>query len=135
MSPKRTLVEKIEIAVLTFPVASPLLALTSFAAETLPPQQAAKELCGDCPISTVQQIYGILKKAVQYTYVAFFFVAIFFILLAAYNFLFARGDPQKIKNARNEILWAIVAIVIALLSVAAASIVQSFINPNINPNS
>ena len=103
---------------------------TVSAADTLTPQQAAQELCngGTCPINSIQGIFTILRKIVQYVYIAFFFFGILFILLAAYNFLFARGEPEKIKSARTQILWAVVAIVIALISVGAAQIIQSFIN-------
>ena len=95
------------------------------------PQQAAQELCdppGSCPISTIDQIFGILKKVVQYVYIAFFFVAILFILLAAYNYLFARGDAVKVASAHKELIWASVAIAVALISVGAAQIIQSFIS-------
>lgn len=94
-----------------------------------PAQQGASELCSgnSCPVNSVSDIFNILKKIVQYTYIAFFFIAVLFILLAAYNFLFARGDATKIKDARNEILYAAIAIAIALISVGAAQIIQSFI--------
>ena len=109
------------------------LLLATSAAHAQPiktPKQAAEELCqpaGSCPIDSVDKIFGILKKVVQYVYIAFFFVAILFILLAAYNYLFARGDPTKVASARKELIWAAVAIAVALISVGAAQIIQSFI--------
>lgn len=91
--------------------------------------QAAQQLCdgSSCVISNPQQIFTILSKIVQWTYTIFFIVAVFFILVAAFNFLTAQGDSTKIQEARNQILWAIVAIVIALISVGAAQIIKNFI--------
>ncbi|MBI3638207.1 hypothetical protein HY227_00490 [Candidatus Wolfebacteria bacterium] len=51
----------------------------------------------------------------------------FFILLSAFNFLFARGEPEKIKSARTQIMWASIAIAIALISVGAAQIINTFL--------
>ena len=70
-----------------------------------------------------------LKTIVQWTYTAFFIVAVLFILIAAFNFLTSQGDPQKIKSARSQILWACVAIAIALIAVGAAQIIQGLIKP------
>lgn len=105
--------------------------LTSDVALAGTAQQAAQDLCsgGTCPISSVEGIFNIIKKVVQWTYTIFFVVAVFFILLAAFNFLTAQGDPEKIKNARSQILWASVAIAIALISVGAAQIINSLITP------
>jgi len=98
---------------------------------------SANELCKDptnCPVKSVNDIYNILGKIVSYTYAIFFIVAVFFILLAAFSFLTARGDPQKIISARNQILWAVVAIVIALLSVGAEAIIKDILNNGGNTN-
>lgn len=91
--------------------------------------QAAQQLCsGDsCVINSPNQIFAILAKIVRWTYTIFFIVAVFFILLAAFNFLTAQGDSEKIKGARDQILWASVAIVVALISVGAAQIIKNFI--------
>jgi heme/copper-type cytochrome/quinol oxidase subunit 2 len=78
-------------------------------------------------IKSADQIWGALTKIVQYTYTIFFIVAIFFILIAAFNFLTSKGDPEKVKSARSQILWAVVAIAIALVSSGAALIIQGFI--------
>ncbi|MFA5098848.1 MAG: hypothetical protein WC461_01360 [Candidatus Paceibacterota bacterium] len=88
---------------------------------------AAQQLAAGSPISTPEKIFSILKTVIQYTYTIFFITAVFFILIAAFNFLTAKGDPAKIVNARQQIFWAIIAIVIALLSVGAASIISNFV--------
>ncbi len=91
---------------------------------------AAKKLAEGSPIQTPEKIFEILSGIVKWTYTIFFIVAVFFILVAAFNFLFARGDPEKIKSARSQILWAVVAIAIALISIGAAQIIKTFLkNP------
>lgn len=100
---------------------------TAFAANDA--KQIARDLANspNSIIKSADQVWGILIKIVQYTYTAFFIVAIFFILVAAFNFLTSRGDPEKVKSARSQILWAVVAIAIALISSGAALIIQGFV--------
>lgn len=109
-----------------------LIGLFSFltmghAAFALSAQDAAQQLAGDSQFTNPDKIFQVLTKIVQYTYTIFFIVAIIFILLAAFSFLTAKGDPEAVKNARAQILWASVAIAVALISVAAAQIIKSFI--------
>ena len=90
------------------------------------PAQQLNQL-NNSPINNASQLLSILAKITQWMYTIFFILAVIFILLAAYNFLFAQGDPEKIKTARKQIIWAAVAIAVALLSVGATQIIQSFI--------
>lgn len=86
--------------------------------------QTAQELAGT---STPIDIFRILTKIVKYTYTTFFFVAIFFIIIAAFTYLTAGDDTAKISSAHKQIFWAVIAIAIALVSMGAAQIIQSFI--------
>lgn len=76
---------------------------------------------------TPADIYNALASIVKYVYTAFFFFAIIFIIIAAFSFLTARGNPEKINSAQHQILYAVIAIIIALISLASASIIQSFV--------
>jgi len=72
-------------------------------------------------------LLGILGKAVGIVWKVFFIIAVLFILIAAFNYLTAGGDEEKIKTAHKQITWAMVAIAVALLSVSFSVIIQSFI--------
>jgi hypothetical protein len=97
--------------------------------QTYSAQSGATQLCqgSSCPITSVEGIFGILKTVVQWTYTIFFAVAVLIILIAAFNFLTAQGDPTKINSAKSQIMWACVAIAIALIAVGAAQIIQGLI--------
>ncbi len=43
-------------------------------------------------------------------------VSIIFIIIAAYNFLTSGGSEDKVASARNSILYAVVAIIIAAIA-------------------
>ena len=107
-----------------------LLGGNTVLADTYDYQQAAQNLAQGSPVSTPDKIFQILAGVTRYVYTIFFIVAVIFIIIAAFNFLTAKGDPEKINSARSQILWAVVAIAIALISVGAAQIILLFIkNP------
>ncbi len=80
------------------------------------------------PVQSVDDVVRVLTKIVGYVYRIFFIVAILFVLLAAYNFLFAQGNATKVKTAQDQILYAAIAIAVALISMGAGKIVESIIS-------
>jgi threonine/homoserine/homoserine lactone efflux protein len=51
--------------------------------------------------------------------------AIAFILYAAFKYLTAMGDAAKVQEAHRALLWAAVAIAVALIATGVRSIVNS----------
>jgi len=87
---------------------------------------------GGSPINTDTELLNVIAGVVKWIYTIFFVVAVVFILFAAFNYLTAgwqRGQPEKVKSAHTQLVWAAVAIAIALLSVAATQIIQTFLKP------
>lgn len=83
----------------------------------------------DSPIQSIDQLMGVLKSIVKVMYQAFFIVAIGFVILAAFTYLTGGDDPEKIKSANKKIIYAAIAIAVALISVGANKIIESFISP------
>ena len=66
-------------------------------------------------------------EAVGIAWKVFFIVAVLFIILAAFEFLTAAENAEKIKSAKKQILYASIAIVIAFLSLSAQLIIENFL--------
>ena len=79
------------------------------------------------PVTKVDDILIILNNIVKIMYRAFFIVAIGFVILAAFNYLTGSDDPEKIKSATKRIMYAAIAIAVALISVGANKIIDNFI--------
>lgn len=88
-----------------------------------------EKMAKDSPIQTPGDVTEVIKGIVRWTYYIFFVLAVYFILIAAFGYLTAGGNPEKIKSANSSLLWAFVAIAVALISVGAAQIITSFITP------
>jgi len=77
--------------------------------------------------SNVSGLVEIIRHIVRWVYIIFFILAVLFILFAAFTYLTAGGDSEKVGKAKNQIIYAAVAIAIALLSVGFEVIVRNFL--------
>ncbi len=71
---------------------------------------------------------GIITAAVQILTIAVGIISVVVIILAGIRFITASGDPQSATVARNAIIYAIIGIVVVLISQALITFVLSRIN-------
>jgi hypothetical protein len=67
----------------------------------------------------------ILITAVRWVYTIIFIVAVLFILLAAFHFITSKGDAATTAKAKQELLYAVIGIAVALLSYGIVTLVQT----------
>lgn len=79
------------------------------------------------PIKESSELIDVIARIVGWIYIIFFIIAVMYILFAAFNYLTGVNDPEKIKTGRNQIIYAAIAIVIALLAVGARTIIEGFL--------
>ncbi len=63
-----------------------------------------------------QAVYDTISTAVNYLFAFLLVGAVLVVILAAYTFLTAAGDPDKTTKARNYIMYALLAIVVGFLA-------------------
>lgn len=84
-----------------------------------------------CPttgnITSVNQIFDLINRIVGYIQALFWIGATVFIFYAAYLYLTAAGDPEKVGAARSQLIYAVVAMAVALIAFAIPTIIQSFL--------
>jgi uncharacterized membrane protein len=111
--------------------AVPLLALAQTGAGpavqpsnfTAPPQST---------INTVQLILNEICGIFDWMFYFLVALAVIFIVIAAYRYLTASGDSEKVKSATNTIIYAAIAVAVALLALAIPSIVATFLGASGN---
>jgi len=59
---------------------------------------------------------GILVKGIQLIDMAIAIVAVVVIILAGMQFIISSGDANKVSNARNAILYAVIGLVVAVVA-------------------
>lgn len=77
--------------------------------------------------TTVSGLVDVLRNVVRWIYVIFFIIAVMFILFAAFSYLTAGGEPEKLNKAKNQIIYAAVAIAVALLAIGFEVIIRAFL--------
>lgn len=95
-----------------------------------PPPQQGGQFGAPQPIQSNQTMTTLvmtLTEILAWVYTIFFIIAAFFILYAAFTYLTAKGDPEKVTGARDQIIYAVIAIVVALLAFSIDQIVSSIV--------
>lgn len=70
-------------------------------------------LLAEAPTVTPITALGKIRDAL---YSLLLIIATIFIILAAFNFITAAGDPEKVKTARNYVIYALVGVIVAVLA-------------------
>ena len=81
-------------------------------------------------ITSVAQITGqagIICVVINWIFWLLIVLTIIFVLYAAFLYLTAAGDPEKVKGASHTLLYAAVAVIVALIAKGLPLIVSGFI--------
>lgn len=73
--------------------------------------------------ATPDKVFQVINTITNWIFAFLLFAAVLVIIIAAFIFLTSAGDPEKVAKARNYILYAIVAIVVAFLAKAIIMLV------------
>ncbi len=117
---KKTL-QTIAAVVLTVSMLSPLAAF----AQTNNPIGDTGNIQNQAPVSTLSGATSSLAKIVNWVIVIFWVLTVLFLIWAAVLYLTGAGNEEKIKEAKNRVIYAIIAAAIALLSTGLQTIVKS----------
>ncbi len=88
---------------------------------------AAEAETGAIPTSE-QAVYNTINSVVNWLFAFLMIGAAIIIILAAYTFLTAAGDPDKTSKARSYITYALVAIIVGFLAKAVIVLVGNMLN-------
>jgi hypothetical protein len=102
----------------------------AFAQVSAPPSGGGVAGTSNTPTTNITSLQSVLQLFCVVFGWAFYFliiVAVIFILFAAFKYLTAGGDPENVKKAGSMLLYAAVAIGVALLAKAIPAIIGTFL--------
>jgi hypothetical protein len=73
---------------------------------------------------------NVVNTIIDWMFTILLVLSVVFILWAAFKYLTAGGDEEKVGAAHKMLLWAVVAIAVALLSQGVIFIVQELVGVN-----
>lgn len=80
------------------------------------------------PIQDPRQVIGLLNAILVWVASAFWILAVIFVFYAAYIYLTAGGDPERIKKAHKQLLYAVIAIAVALMAYGMPLLVRNILS-------
>lgn len=81
------------------------------------------------PIAPVTSLNAVGQSLCNITNWLFYFLiilAVIFIIVAAFKYLTAAGEPDKVKEASHMLLYAVIAIIVGIVAKAVPGLVGSF---------
>lgn len=111
----KNLIQKVVTITLT---ALPLVGLAQFIPNPNVPQSGVKNL---------DDISRILVNLVNWVTGIFFVAAVLFMFYSAYLYLGAAGNPERFTKAKEQTIYAILAVIVALLAGSVRFIVESIL--------
>lgn len=82
---------------------------------------------GGAPITSPTDILWTLVDIVDFMQAVFWIAAAGFGLLSAYLYLASVGDTEKLKRAKNMLIYTVVAVALAVIAYGIPIIVSNFI--------
>lgn len=109
----KSLISKISVVATVLSGVAPMLALAQLGSGP-----------GGGP-TTVSGLGTVLCSVFNILFFGLIIITVFFIVLAAFKYLTAGGDPEKVKTASKDLMFAAIAIVVVFLAKGFPSIVVS----------
>ena len=76
---------------------------------------------------TGAEVVALIESLTNWFFVGFMVLAAIFVVLAAWQFISSRAEPQAITQARSKLLWAAIAIAAAVFARAIPIVIRSII--------
>ena len=84
---------------------------------------------GTAIISDVAQLENLIQKIVNWFSWFVLTVAVLFLLVAAWTFLTAGGNPESVAKARQMLIYALIGIAVAVLAWGMVPLITSVLTP------
>lgn len=78
-------------------------------------------------ITDVNQVMRIITNVIDWIAGIFLAVSIFFVLYAGWLYLNSAGSEDKVKDAKNQLIYSAVGIAVALIAYSLPTLIENFI--------
>ncbi|HCM36391.1 MAG TPA: hypothetical protein DIS53_00445 [Candidatus Wildermuthbacteria bacterium] len=77
--------------------------------------------------TTGATLVALIENLTDWFFAAFLVLAVLFVLIAAFQFISSRAEPQAVAQARSKLLWAVVAIIAAVFAKGIPTAIRAII--------
>ncbi len=79
-------------------------------------------------VNSITTLLSSMCTILNWVFTVLLILGILFVIVAAFRYLTASGDPEKVKKANHTLIYAAVAIFVGILAKAVPVVVASLIN-------
>jgi hypothetical protein len=82
------------------------------------------------PTPVITSLGGLITyicNAINWVFTFLVILTILFIIIAAFKYLTSAGDPDKVKSANNQLIYAAIAVAVALVAKGIPLVVAGFL--------
>ncbi|MDP2664514.1 MAG: hypothetical protein Q8O97_00890 [bacterium] len=72
-------------------------------------------------------VLSLIELVASWVFAIFAAVSIVFIVMGAFEFVMAQGDPAKITKARMSLIYAVIGIVLALVAMGVPLVIRNIV--------
>lgn len=83
--------------------------------------------------TTLPKLVTLIDTVATWIYAIVFALAIIFLLVSAFQFLTAAGNPEKITSARQILIYALVAVAVAVVAWGLPKLIHALIIIPVTP--
>jgi len=81
----------------------------------------------DPPITSLHQLVNVIDKLGEWLFAIIFALAVIFVLVSAFQFLTAAGNPEKITSARQILIYALIAVAVAVIAWGLPKLIKKLV--------
>lgn len=72
-------------------------------------------------------LWDALERITNYLFALLIVIAAIFLIAAGLQFITAQGDPEKVKKARDFVLWALIGVIVGALAKGLVAFITTMI--------
>lgn len=91
------------------------------------PLIASFPLISFAALTNAQDVINLIVRVGNWMYGAILALAVVFILLSAYNFMGSGGSEEKVTTAKNQLLYTLIAVVVAMLAKGLIALIEKLV--------
>ena len=79
-------------------------------------------------VNSIGSVQQVIQDIIGWVQVFILVISVLFIIMGAWDYLNSGGEAEKTKEARTKVIYAVVAIAVALIAGGVDSLVDTFVN-------
>ena len=78
-------------------------------------------------VNTFDDVACVFDRVINWIFSVLILLAVAFVFIAAYKYLFAAGNPESVKDANKMIMYAAIAMAVALLAWSLPALMEAIL--------